>query len=133
MATPRTTALVLTAFGLSALLLAAIGLYGVMALSVHEQTRELGIRRALGASERSLRRTVSSDALRTTLVGGLLGLAAALTMSRLLAPLLFQVSPADPVTALGVSVVIVAMSVLAAHVPVRRAMRIDPRVALEAE
>jgi predicted permease len=133
MAAPRTTATVLLAFGLAALFLAAAGLYGVMALAVQEQTRELGIRRALGASERVLRRDVLSDALRTTLLGSVTGLGVALFGSRLLEPLLFGVGPGDPVTMVGVFLVILAMSVLAAYAPVRHATRVDPRIALHGE
>lgn len=133
MAAPRSTALVLTAFGLAALLLAAVGLFGVVALAVDERTRELGIRRALGASEHALRRNVMRDALCTTSLGGVAGIAVAVLISRLLAPLLFEVSPVDPVTILGVSAVILATCFVACYVPVRRVTRIDPRVALQGE
>ncbi len=133
LAAPRTTATVLIAFGLTALLLAAAGLYGIMALAVQEQTRELGIRRALGASARVLRVDVLRDALRTTAAGALLGLGVAMLGSRLLAPLLFEVGPTDPVTVLGVSIVILGVSMLAAYVPLRRATSVDPRVVLQEE
>ena len=133
MATPRTTATVLLGFGLAALFLAAAGLYGVMALAVQEQTRELGIRRALGASERVLRRDVLSDALGTTILGSVIGFGVAMFGSRLLEPLLFGVGPGDPVTMIGVFLVILVMSMLAAYAPVRHATRVDPRVALHGE
>ena len=133
MAAPRKTANMLTTFGLAALLLAAIGLYGVMSLAVQEETRDIGIRRALGASEYALSRRVLLDALRTTVLGGVVGLGAGLAASRFLAPLLFEVRPTDPITVLGVSAVMLCVTVAAAYLPIRRATRVDPLVALQAE
>lgn len=104
-----------------------------MALAVQERTRELGIRRALGASAHVLRRDVLGDALRTTILGSLVGLGVAMLGSRLLEPVLFGVQPGDPVTMGGVLLVILAMSLLAACAPVRQATRVDPRVALDGE
>lgn len=133
LAAPRRTAVLLSGFGLAALLLAAVGLYGVMTLAVLERNREFGIRRALGASEGALRSGVLSEALRTVAVGGAVGLAMALPASRVLAPLLFEVEPADPVTIAGVATLMFATAGIAAYLPVRRATRVDPRVVLQGE
>ena len=133
LAQPRLSTLLLSAFGLVGLLLAAIGLYGMMASAVQERTRDLGVRLALGATPGRLRREVLGAALSVTSVGAVVGLAAALVSSRLLTTLLFEVSPTDPITLAGVSVVLLGVGVGAAYVPARRAMRIDPAHALRAE
>lgn len=130
LAQPRMSALLLSGFGLAALLLAAIGLYGVMALAVRERTRELGIRTALGATAARLRRDVLRDALSTTVMGALAGLGVALLVSRLLVAMLFEVSPLDPVTLVAVCATLLAVSVIAAYLPARRATRLDPMRAL---
>ena len=130
LAGPRASAALFSGFGLAALLLAAIGLYGVVALAVQERTRELGVRRALGARSRELRAEVLGEALRTTAVGALVGLAFAAVAARALAGQLFEVGPADPVTVAGVSAVLLTVSIVAAWLPVRRATRIDALVAL---
>ena len=133
LAQPRIAAVFLGGFGLAALLLAAIGLYGVMALAVRERTHELGVRKALGASAARLGWDVLGEALATTLVGGVAGVAAALLLTRLLVGFLFEVSPMDPGPLLAVSAVLLAVAVVAAFLPVRRATRIDPLEALRAE
>ena len=133
LAEPRVSAFVLSGFGVSALLLAALGLYSVMALAVREQSRELGVRRALGASARRLRWNVLRDALSVTTVGTTVGLWVALTSSWLLAPLLFEVEPWDPTTILVVSAVLLGVGVLAAYLPARRATDADPMNALRAD
>jgi predicted permease len=133
LAQPRLSATLLSAFGLVALLLAAIGLYGVMASLVREQTRELGIRMALGATQQRVLGAVLRRALIVTAAGGVVGLAGALATSRLLTKLLYEVSPTDPVTLLGVSVLLIGVAILAAYLPARRATLIDPVKALRAE
>lgn len=133
LAQPRMSATLLSAFGLVALLLAAIGLYGVMASMVREQTRELGIRMALGATPERVRGSVLRGALLVTGAGAAVGLAAALMTSRLLTKLLFQVSPTDPVTLAGVSALLLVVALAAAYLPARRATRIDPVQALRAD
>ncbi len=133
LAQPRMSAMLLTAFGLMALLLAAIGLYGVMASLVREQTRELGIRMALGATQQRVRAAVLRRALIVTSAGAFVGLAGALATSRLFSKLLYEVSPTDPATLLGVSVLLLGVAVAAAYLPARRATRIDPVKALRAE
>ncbi len=133
LAQPRLSTLLLSVFGVVALFLAAIGLYGVMASAVRERTRDLGVRMALGASPDRLPREVVTDALRVTGVGAVAGLALALLATRSLRALLFEVSPWDPLTLLGVCVLLLAVAVLAAYLPARRATRVDPVEALRAE
>lgn len=133
LAQPRMSALLLAAFGLVALLLAAIGLYGVMASVVRQQTRELGVRIALGATPGRLRRDVLARALRVLAVGAALGLVAALISARLYAALLFDVSPTDPISLAGACVLLIAVGLGAAYMPARWATRVDPAKALRAE
>lgn len=130
---PRLSAVLLTAFGAAALLLAAIGLYGVMAGAVRERTRELGVRLALGATPEDLRLGVLRQSMSLTLIGIVLGMAVALGTTRLLRALLFDVSPTDPLVMCGVCGVLAFVGALAAYVPARRATQIDPVIALRAE
>jgi putative ABC transport system permease protein len=133
LAEPRLGTMLMTSFGLVALLLAAIGLYGVMASLVRDQTREIGIRIALGASVGRVRAEVLGRAGVVVGVGALAGLAGALATSRVLSALLFQVSPSDPVSLGGACLVLLLVAGLAAYVPARRATRIDPVQALRVE
>lgn len=133
LAQPRLSALLLSGFALAALLLAAIGLFGVMASAVRERTRDLGIRMALGARPEQLRGEVLRDALRLSGLGLAAGLVAALLATRALRALLFEVSPWDPLTLLGVCLILLAVAALAAYLPARRATRVDPVDALRAE
>jgi predicted permease len=133
LAQPRFGALLMSGFGLSALLLAAIGLFGVMSSIVGEQTRELGIRIALGAMPSDLRRAVLGHALKVTIAGAAVGLAGAVATSRLFQSLLFEVSPIDPVAFVTASMLLIGVAALAAYVPARRATRIDPVQALRAD
>ncbi len=133
LATPRLSSFLLGAFALVALLLAAIGLYGVMAFTVREETREIGLRMALGAGPERVRRDVLARALSVIALGGAAGLVGALASSRVLAGLLFQVQPADPV-ALGASLLLLGVVALAAaYLPARRATHVDPAIALRSE
>jgi putative ABC transport system permease protein len=133
LATPRLSSFLLGAFALVALLLAAIGLYGVMAFTVREETREIGLRMALGAGPEQVRRDVLGRALSVVAVGGVAGLIGALASSRVLAGLLFQVQPADPVS-LGATCLVLGLVALAAtYLPARRATRVDPAIALRSE
>jgi putative ABC transport system permease protein len=133
LAQPRFSAALMSGFGVVALLLAAAGLFGVMSAIVGEQTREFGIRMALGAMPDDVRRTVLARALMLTLTGAAIGLAGAIAISRLLTGLLFEISPVDPVS-LGVACgVLVLVGLLAAYLPARRATRIDPVHALRAD
>jgi predicted permease len=130
---PRLSALLLSGFGFVALLLAAIGLYGVMASAVSDQTREIGVRMAMGATPDRLRRDVMGRALAVAGAGTAVGLACALATSRLITSLLYQVSPADPIALLGACVILLAVAVAAAYIPARRATRIEPALALRAD
>ena len=133
LAQPRLGALLLGAFAFVAMLLAAIGLYGVMAAVVTAATREIGVRAALGASPERLRRDVLGQALGMAGAGATVGLVVALLGSRLLSSLLFEVSPEDPLSVLGALVVLLFVAIAAAYIPARRATRIDPASALRSD
>jgi putative ABC transport system permease protein len=113
-----------------ALLLAAIGLYGVMAYTVSQSTREVGLRMALGASASEVFRLMMSHGLALTIGGVTLGAAGALGLTRLLGYLLYKVSPYDPATFCGAFVVLMIVSALACFLPAWRATRVDPMAAL---
>jgi predicted permease len=127
---PRMGAALLTLFGALALVLAAVGVYGVLAHSVNQQRREIGIRRALGAQGGDVLRLVAGQGLKLAVVGLALGLLLALAFTRALASLLFGVSATDPWTFGGVTVVLLCVAVLACYIPARRATRVDPLIAL---
>ncbi|MGH7575345.1 MAG: ABC transporter permease [Longimicrobiales bacterium] len=126
LAQPRLSALLLAGFSLVALLLSAIGLYRVVASGVRRQTRDIGVRVALGATPGNIRRLVLAQLF------GLVG-AGVIAGSRVLRSMLFQVSPVDPLTLAGVCVLLLAVATVAAYLPARRAARIDPLEALRAE
>jgi putative ABC transport system permease protein len=128
--TPRFAARVLSAFALTALLLAALGLYGLVAYSVGRRTREIGVRVTLGARPRHVARLVLGEGLRPALLGVALGLAGAGFAARLLSSLLFGVTPTDGLTLAGASALLVAVALLAAALPARRALRVEPAVTL---
>ena len=133
LAQPRLSALLLSAFGLVALVLAAIGLYGVMASAVRQQTREIGVRMALGATSARVRREVLGAALGITAIGAVVGVFVALMSSRLLAALLFEISPTDPIALGAACALLLSVALAAAYVPARWATKIDPAQALRAE
>jgi putative ABC transport system permease protein len=120
----------LTAFSMVALLLSAVGLYGVIAYSVTQRTREIGVRVALGADARAVAALVARGALALTFVGVAAGVAAGAASTRVLTNLLYGISAADPITFMGVGVLVLAIALLASWVPTWRALRIDPIVAL---
>lgn len=133
LSTPRFDALLLSIFAVAAVVLAAVGLYGIMASSVNQQTRELGIRMALGASATGVRNMVLRQALIVAIGGTIVGLIGAVVGARLLTSMLFEISPSDPPTLTAVAIVLLAIAIGAAYVPARRATRIDPAKALRAE
>jgi len=133
LATPRLSSFLLGAFALVALILAAIGLYGVMTFTVRQETREIGLRMALGAGPERVRRDVLTRALSVIAVGGAAGLLGALASSRVLAGLLFQVQPADPVSLGAACLLLGLVALAAAYLPARRATRVDPAIALRSE
>lgn len=124
---------VLGLFGLLGLTLASVGIYGVMAYSVSQRRRELGIRVALGADRRSVVRLVLAEGMRLALVGTAIGLAAALAAARLVRGLLYDVSPMDPIAFTAVPLLLIGVSALAVYLPARRASRVDPMRALKAD
>jgi putative ABC transport system permease protein len=132
-ARPRLEATVLTVFGVIALGLASIGLYGLIAFSVAQRAREIGIRMALGASRAGVFRMILGDGLRLTLIGGIVGLLAILCLTRFLRSLLFEIQPLDPVTLVSVFCVLISVSLLACYVPARRATKADPAAVLREE
>jgi putative ABC transport system permease protein len=129
----RFALILLQAFALTALILTAAGIYGVLAGSVAERTREIGVRSALGASRGSILRLVLGEGMLLTGFGIALGLAGALAASQALVTLLFGISPLDPLTYLGVIALMMAVSVIACWTPAWRAVRLDPATTLRAE
>jgi putative ABC transport system permease protein len=132
-AEPRFRTLLLGIFAGLALILAAAGIYGVMSYSVAQRTREIGIRIAMGAGRRDVLGLVLGHSLKLTLIGIAIGLAASWGLTRLLASALYNVTPHDFFTLASVSILLSAVALLASYIPARRAMRVDPLVALRYE
>jgi putative ABC transport system permease protein len=133
LAQPRLNALLLAVFAVAATILAAVGLFGVMATMVRQRTRELGVRMALGATARDIRDLVVGRGLAIGVAGASAGLAGALAANRLLAAMLYEVSPADAVSLAAVAAFLLAVALIATLIPARSSARIDPVIALRVD
>jgi predicted permease len=129
----RFTMILFAAFAGVALLLAGVGIYGVLSYIVGQRTKEIGVRMALGAQRADVLRAFLRDGARMTLVGIAVGGIAALALTRLMSSILFEVKPADPLTFAGVAILLCMIALLACYIPARRAASVDPMQALRAE
>ncbi|MGB7281630.1 MAG: ABC transporter permease [Candidatus Acidiferrum sp.] len=129
----RVSTMLLAGFAALALILAAVGIYGVMAYSVAQRTHEIGTRMALGAEPKDILRLVLGQGLRLTVFGVVLGVLAALVLTRFMASILFDVSASNPATFAAVAILLTSIALIACYIPTRRAMRIDPMAALRYE
>ncbi len=130
---PRFRTVLLTILAGLALLIAAVGIYGVMAFSVSQRTREIGTRMALGSTPGQIFKLVIGDGLRLTIIGVVIGLIGGVVFARVLSSFLFQVGLAEPLTMIAVTALLVAVAVTACYIPARRATRVDPTIALRYE
>jgi putative ABC transport system permease protein len=133
LASQRFSLLLLGAFALLALILAAIGIYSVLSYNVRRRVQEIGIRLALGASLTDVLRMIIFEGLRPTLLGVTIGVAGALALARVMANLVYGVKPTDPLTFLSVAVLLATVAFVASVIPAYRAAKVDPMVALRYE
>ena len=125
--------LMLASFAGLALLLAAVGIYSVLSYAVRRRTREIGIRMALGAQVRDVLRLVVADGMKPTLLGVAIGIAGALALNRVVAKLIYGVSPTDPATLAAVALLLATVAFLASVIPAIRATKVEPMTALHEE
>ena len=131
--TPRSTMWLFSAFALLALILGAVGIYGVFSYYVTERTHEIGVRVALGAKNKDVLKLVIGHGLELTLIGVGIGVICAIAVTRFLSSLLYGITPTDPSTFAAVAFVLAGIGLLASYIPARRAMRVDPMIALRYE
>jgi ABC-type antimicrobial peptide transport system permease subunit len=133
MARTSFTLVMLAVAGSMALLLGVVGLYGVIAYSVSQRRREVGIRMALGAGRSAILNMIIGQGIKLVLIGVAIGLVGALGLTRFLSDMLYGVKPGDPLTLVAVSVILMAVALLACYIPARQAAKVDPMVALRVE
>jgi ABC-type antimicrobial peptide transport system permease subunit len=131
--TPASTTVLLAVFAALALVLGTIGIYGVLSFLVSNRTREIGVRMALGAQRTDVLRSVMGEGAKLSLAGIVLGMVGALAVMRVLSGELYGVGATDPLTFCGVAILVAVVALTACYVPARRAMRVDPMVALRYE
>jgi ABC-type antimicrobial peptide transport system permease subunit len=133
MAARRFSMILLAAFAVLALILSCVGIFGVISYVVTQRTHEIGIRMALGAQRNDVLKLMLGEGMQMAMAGVVVGLVASVFLTRLLSTMLYGVSATDPITFIGVAVILSAVALTACYIPTRRAMRVDPMVALRYE